>query len=253
MQFVAREEDIALLQDIWQIVKTNHVGQMVTVTGRPQVGKTSVILQAFEGIKTESPVFYFYVDRHSTERTLIATWLTHVTAAFQVACPPTLATVGEFFQYLLTLAQTKPAVVVFDACTAFDDINPNLWSQMQKAWDLTKNQSALMVVMCDASVSAMKAVFYEKTQSLFGRPSYALTVKSFTPQVMTSLVLKANPEAKPIDLLTLYAMTGGVPGLLEDFVDHGALTAEKALQHVCSPQGAWVRRQGEVFSIMRLE
>lgn len=66
MQFVAREEDIALLQDIWQIVKTNHVGQMVTVTGRPQVGKTSVILQAFEGIKTESPVFYFYVDRHST-------------------------------------------------------------------------------------------------------------------------------------------------------------------------------------------
>ena len=164
-----------------------------------------------------------------------------------MACPPTLATVGEFFQYLLTLAQTKPAVVVFDACTAFDDINPNLWSQMQKAWDLTKNQSALMVVMCDAAVSAMKAVFYEKAQPLFGRPPYALTVKSFTPQGMTSLVLKANPEAKPIDLLTLYAITGGVPGLLEDFVDHGALTAAKALQHVCSPQGAWVRRQGEVF------
>ena len=47
MQFVAREEDIALLQDVWQIVKTNHVGQMVTVTGCPQVGKTTVVLTSF--------------------------------------------------------------------------------------------------------------------------------------------------------------------------------------------------------------
>ena len=62
MQFVAREEDIALLKDVWQIVKTNHVGQMVTVTGRPQVGKTTVVLKAFEGIRAESPVFYWFIS-----------------------------------------------------------------------------------------------------------------------------------------------------------------------------------------------
>ena len=40
MRFYGREEEIALLQDCWTVVLTNQVAQMVTVMGRPRVGKT---------------------------------------------------------------------------------------------------------------------------------------------------------------------------------------------------------------------
>lgn len=58
MRFYGREEEIALLQDCWTVVLTNQVAQMVTVMGRPRVGKTTLILKAFDGLQKEVPVFF---------------------------------------------------------------------------------------------------------------------------------------------------------------------------------------------------
>ena len=44
MRFYAREEEIGLLQDCWDTVKTNKVAQMLTVVGRRRVGKTTLRL-----------------------------------------------------------------------------------------------------------------------------------------------------------------------------------------------------------------
>ena len=60
MRFYAREEEIGLLQDCWDTVKTNKVAQMLTVVGRRRVGKTTLILKAFERIQETTPVFYFF-------------------------------------------------------------------------------------------------------------------------------------------------------------------------------------------------
>ena len=70
MRFYAREEEIGLLQDCWDTVKTNKVAQMLTVVGRRRVGKTTLILKAFERIQETTPVFYFL----SKEKLLKNSW-----------------------------------------------------------------------------------------------------------------------------------------------------------------------------------
>ena len=48
MRFYGREEELQTLSNFLQIVRKKHLSQMVVVTGRRRVGKTTLILKAFE-------------------------------------------------------------------------------------------------------------------------------------------------------------------------------------------------------------
>ena len=63
MRFYGREEELQTLSNFLQIVRKKHLSQMVAVTGRRRVGKTTLILKAFEKEKDAVPVFYFFVER----------------------------------------------------------------------------------------------------------------------------------------------------------------------------------------------
>ena len=78
MRFYGREEELQTLSNFLQIVRKNHLSQMVAVTGRRRVGKTTLILKAFEKEKDVVPVFYFFVERRTTEEELVAAWLADV-------------------------------------------------------------------------------------------------------------------------------------------------------------------------------
>lgn len=94
MRFYGREEEIALLQDCWTVVLTNQVAQMVTVMGRPRVGKTTLILKAFAELQKEVPVFYFFAHQHVTQKALVSTWLAEICAVYRTDVPPAIETVG---------------------------------------------------------------------------------------------------------------------------------------------------------------
>ena len=78
MRFYGREEELQTLSNFLQIVRKKHLSQMVVVTGRRRVGKTTLILKAFEKEKDAVPVFYFFVERRTTEEELVAAWLADV-------------------------------------------------------------------------------------------------------------------------------------------------------------------------------
>ena len=57
MRFYGRSEELATLRGYLEIVRKKAVSQMVSVVGRRRVGKTTLILKAFEEEKKAIPVF----------------------------------------------------------------------------------------------------------------------------------------------------------------------------------------------------
>lgn len=246
MRFYGREEEIALLQDCWTVVQTNQVAQMVTVMGRPRVGKTTLILKAFDGLQKEVPVFYFFAHQHVTQKALVSTWLAEIGAVYRTDVPPAIETVGGLLKYLMSLAKVKPCVCIFDECQAFERIDPNIWSQIQKVWDLNKNQTPMLLVM-SGTERGTKAIFYNYQQPLYGRPSYQLLVKAFTPQVVKAIVYAEYPQATAMDVLAVYSITGGVATYIEILVEAQALSVDAAMGFICSARGMWLRAEGEIY------
>lgn len=246
MRFYGREEEIALLQDCWTVVLTNQVAQMVTVMGRPRVGKTTLILKAFDGLQKEVPVFYFFAHQHVTQKALVSTWLDEICAVYRTDVPPAIETVGGLLKYLMSLAKVKPCVCIFDECQAFERIDPNIWSQIQKVWDLNKNQTPMLLVM-SGTERGTKAIFYDYQQPLYGRPSYQLLVKAFTPQVVKAIVYAEYPQATAMDVLAVYSITGGVAKYIEILAEGRALSVEAAMAFICSARGMWLRAEGEIY------
>lgn len=246
MRFYGREEEIALLQDCWTVVLTNQVAQMVTVMGRPRVGKTTLILKAFDGLQKEVPVFYFFAHKHVTQKALVSTWLAEICAVYRTDVPPAIETVGGLLKYLMSLAKVKPCVCIFDECQAFERIDPNIWSQIQKVWDLNKNQTPMLLVM-SGTERGMKAIFYDYQQPLYGRPSYQLLVKAFTPQVVKAIVYAEYPQATAMDVLAVYSITGGVATYIEILAEAQALSVNAAMAFICSARGMWLRAEGEIY------
>ena len=246
MRFYGREEEIALLQDCWTVVQTNQVAQMVTVMGRPRVGKTTLILKAFDGLQKEVPVFYFFAHKHVTQKALVSTWLAEICAVYRTDVPPAIETVGGLLKYLMSLAKVKPCVCIFDECQAFERIDPNIWSQIQKVWDLNKNQTPMLLVM-SGTERGMKAIFYDYQQPLYGRPSYQLLVKAFTPQVVKAIVYAEYPQATAMDVLAVYSITGGVATYIEILAEAQALSVNAAMAFICSARGMWLRAEGEIY------
>ena len=246
MRFYGREEEIALLQDCWTVVLTNQVAQMVTVMGRPRVGKTTLILKAFDGLQKEVPVFYFFAHKHVTQKALVFTWLAEICAVYRTDVPSAIETVGGLLKYLMSLAKVKPCVCIFDECQAFERIDPNIWSQIQKVWDLNKNQTPMLLVM-SGTERGMKAIFYDYQQPLYGRPSYQLLVKAFTPQVVKAIVYAEYPQATAMDVLAVYSITGGVATYIEILAEAQALSVNAAMAFICSARGMWLRAEGEIY------
>ena len=246
MRFYGREEEIALLQDCWTVVLTNQVAQMVTVMGRPRVGKTTLILKAFDGLQKEVPVFYFFAHQHVTQKALVSTWLAEICAVYRTDVPSAIETVGGLLKYLMSLAKVKPCVCIFDECQAFERIDPNIWSQIQKVWDLNKNQTPMLLVM-SGTERGMKAIFYDYQQPLYGRPSYQLLVKAFTPQVVKAIVYAEYPQATAMDVLAVYSITGGVATYIEILAEAQALSVNAAMAFICSARGMWLRAEGEIY------
>lgn len=245
MRFYGREEELATLRSFFKTVCQKEISQMVTVIGRRRVGKTTLILKAFE--EERLPVFYFFVERRTSEAELIQSWLNEISRIYQVEFPPTLKTIAELVSYLMTLSKSKPCVCIIDECQELNAVAPNTWSQLQKVWDLKKNQSQMLLVMSGSIISAMEDIFGNDSQPLYGRPSGQITMRPFAPAMIKKIVQTENPQATQEDVLMAYAMTGGVAKYLELFAETDSFSADKMLDYLCSMQGAWLRSEGDIY------
>ena len=219
-RFFGRTSEIKELQEIRNLSLQN--ARFTIVTGRRRSGKTSLLLKAYEEVKD---MLYFFVARKS-EAELCKDFVEEITEKLQIPVLGEVTRFADIFKYLLQLSKTRPLTLIIDEFQDFKRVNASIFSDMQKLWDLNKQEAHINLVVCGSVYSLMNVIFKNNKQPLYGRQTGEIKVTSFPPSVIKEILHNYNQEYTAEDLLALYTYTGGVAEYVEMMMDTGAISKE---------------------------
>lgn len=221
MRFFGRENEIKELQDIRSLSHQN--ARFTIVTGRRRSGKTSLLLKAYEDV---SDMLYLFVARKS-EAELCKDFMAEITEKLQMPIIGEATRFSDIFKYLMQISKTRPLTIVIDEFQDFKRVNASIFSDMQKIWDLNKNEARINLIVCGSVYSLMNIIFKNNKEPLYGRQTGEIRVSPFPPSVIKEILATYNPTYTHEDLLALYSYTGGVAEYVEMMMDYGATDKEK--------------------------
>lgn len=228
MRFYDRTEEIEIIQRNENQAK-GHASFSVLM-GRRRVGKTSLITRALEG----KPYAYLFVSRDN-EAMLCKKFQEALYAQLGISVYGTLTSFRDLFEIIMKESIQRHFTVVFDEFQTLYRVNPSLFSEIQRLWDLYHTQSHLHLIVCGSIQSLMKRIFEKESEPLYGRPTSKFTLLPFSVSVLKEILKEHHPNYLPEDLLCLYMITGGVAKYVELLMDADCFTKEKMLNYVCRP------------------
>lgn len=216
MKFFGRNKEISELQETNRL--SEYTARFTIVTGRRRSGKTSLLLKAYEDV---SDMLYFFVARKS-EAELCKDFITEITEKLQIPILGEVSRFADIFKFLMQLSKTRHLTVVIDEFQDFKRVNPSVFSDMQKIWDLNKAEAHINLVVCGSIYSLMNVIFKGSKEPLYGRQTGEIKVTAFPPSTIREILACYNPSFTAEDLLALYLYTGGVAEYVEMMMDSGA-------------------------------
>ena len=221
MKFYNRKQELQLLNQLDQ--QAQEVGVMTVLTGRRRVGKT---ILALEHVKSKY-FLYLFVGRKE-EHLLCQEFLEEIRKKFQVPIIGEIRYFKDIFSLLLEIAKKEKFTLILDEFQEFFQINPSVYSDVQKLWDLNKHAVKLQVIFIGSVYSLMHKIFEEEKQPLFGRADRVLQIKSFSLETL-SIILKDKKIFSPINFFNFYVITGGIPKYLDGLLTGQAKNIEDIL------------------------
>ncbi len=226
MKFYDREEEIVILQENEKLVEKNAM--FTVLSGRRRVGKTSLVMKAFEG----KQVAYLFVSKDS-EALLCGKLQQALDEQLGIQVYGQLTHFRDLFDVIMRESQKRHFTVIFDEFQNLYKVNPAIFSEMQDIWDRTHRESHINLITMGSIRSLMKRIFEDENEPLYGRPTSKFTLRPFTIQVLKQIFRDHAPNYRNEDLLCLYMITGGVVKYVELLMDAGCYTKEKMLNYVC--------------------
>jgi len=233
MRFYDREKEMQRLHEISEQSFEN--AQFTVVTGRRRTGKTQLLLKAGEAL----PTLYFFVSRKA-EPLLCQDFQQEISDKLGI---PLLGEVREFskiFEFLMQLSAERPFTLIIDEFQDFLRINPAVFSDMQRFWDIRKDKSKINLWVCGSVYSLMHKIFEDYKAPLFGRATQFLHLKPFRISVLKEILAENYFDFSPEDLLALYAFTGGVAKYVQLLIDNKAFTLKKMLNFIVSEDSQFI-------------
>lgn len=243
-KYYDRELEQKILTEESSLVTTTHKSRLVVITGRRRVGKTELILRVMNNEK-EVPFVYLFASRIAAN-VLIQDWLRTISSVLGVSFMPHCERLSQVIEYLLYLGRTQRINVAIDECQDINTIEPSFWSEVQKAWDLNKKNSQVLLLMSGSIASAMRNIFNEYSEPLYGRVDRFIQVRPFSVTVLRDVLQDYSTTVDSDDLLALYALTGGIPWFVEDLMDRRAVTINQMVDVVFEPGSKFVM-DGEIL------
>lgn len=257
MKFFDRKYEIGKLREIREL--SNHAAQFTVLTGRRRIGKTSLVMKAYEN----ETILYFFVTR-STESVLCEEFVDELTEKLQIPLLGKVERFADIFDYLMELSKTRPLTLMIDEFQDFSRVNGAIFSQMQKIWDKKKGEAKMNLIVCGSVYSMMTKLFRDRKEPLYGRQTEFLKIEPFTPSVIKEILGYYHPGYTKEDLLALYTHTGGVAKYVELLMDAGATSADKMLERIITKNSYFIyegknmlieefgRDYGRYFDILKL-
>ncbi len=220
MKFYNRENELAELQRI-QELSFEENSRLTVVTGRRRIGKTSLIMRAFE----KTPTIYLFVGRKN-EASLCREFITLVSQALDIYVPEEISTFKSLFRYIMEVATRQSFNLVIDEFQEFYNINKSIYSDIQDIWDQYRQKTHMNFVVSGSIYSLMEKIFHNEKEPLFGRADNIIKLSAFSLNVLKKIIKDYHPQYTNDDLLALYSFSGGVPKYVELFCDNRVLTVD---------------------------
>ena len=220
MKFYNRENELAELQRI-QELSFEENSHLTVVTGRRRIGKTSLIMRAFE----KTPTIYLFVGRKN-EASLCREFITLVSQALDIYVPEEISTFKSLFRYIMEVATRQSFNLVIDEFQEFYNINKSIYSDIQDIWDQYRQKTHMNFVVSGSIYSLMEKIFHNEKEPLFGRADNIIKLSAFSLNVLKKIIKDYHPQYTNDDLLALYSFSGGVPKYVELFCDNRVLTVD---------------------------
>ncbi len=233
MRFFDRKEEIATLRNIREKARVN--AQFTVLAGRRRIGKTSLVLHAY----SDEPIVYFFVGRKA-ENLLCDEFRQEVEAKLGVQLGGVPKNFAELFSYLMNLSAERSFTLFIDEFQNFARVNPSVFSDMQRIWDLNHDASLINLIVCGSMYSMMTSIFRDRKEPLYNRQNRFMTIRAFRPSVLKEILAEYSHGHTNEDLLALYSVTGGVAKYVQLLVDDGALTADAIIDAVVSPDSIFI-------------
>ena len=231
MDFYNRTNELETLQKVMQ--RSRNEAQMTVLMGRRRIGKTELARRC-----NDEMLLYFFVAR-KTETLLCQDFVREAEERLSILIgwPSSFA---ELFRYLLVYAEKHPFTLIIDEFQEFQRVNPSIFSDMQRDWDLHKRTSRMNLIISGSVFSLMKRIFEDAKEPLFGRANQSLLLKPFTTDVLKKILADHNPNYTPDDLLTLFAVTGGVPWYVALLIDNGKTDKTSILSYLTETNSPFI-------------
>lgn len=221
MRFYDRESEQELLRDVLQ--QSKREARMTVVMGRRRIGKTELSLRC-----GDETVLYFFVGKKA-EALLCQDFIDEITSKLGAPVLGQASRFSEVFRFILQLSETRAFTLIIDEFQNFQKVNPTVFSDMQRDWDLKKRVSHLNLIIGGSVFSLMRKIFEDYEEPLFGRADEKISLQPFSTKVLKEILNDFNPNYSNEDLLALFSITGGVAWYVTLLLDRGKTNCDKML------------------------
>jgi len=233
MRFYNRSGEIAKLLEI--SVNSGKNAQFTVVTGRRRIGKTQLLLN----VPYKHPYLYFFVSRKA-EPFLCRDFIQEIQDKLNIPLMGDVSSFSKIFEYLMEYSSKNTFTLIIDEFQDFLTINPSIYNEMQKHWDLLKSKSKINLIVCGSIYSIMHKIFKDYKAPLFGRATSFMQVHPFNVSVIKEIENELHPKNNKEDLLALYTFTGGVPKYIQLLADNNSLKFNKMIDYIISDDSPFI-------------
>lgn len=246
-KFYGRELELSRLKEIMQQSFEDH-SRFCIIVGRRRIGKTSLVTHLIQEIEGEVPSLYFFVGK-KTEGTLLDIFRREIRSKLEEFVPDSITTFRELFELLLNIAKRKRFILFIDEFQEYDNINPEVFSNMQELWDKYRNETKMCLIVSGSIYRTMEKIFKDKSQPLFGRDDATLKLEPFSTEVLREILQDYKPDYSTDDLLSLWTITGGVAKYVEILMNNQCTSMRKMIRHICTSGDYYFINEGKAILI----
>lgn len=217
---------------------------MVIISGRRRIGKTTLANPAFTN--GPLPCRFFHISDEKTAKTNVeAFWRFNAATLGLEYFPPPAATIAGTIEFLLKQSAKTPMTVVLDEFQNAETVEPALVTDLSVLWDKYRKDTQLLLVLT-VSDGAGRSMTDDRFSPLCARGCGELTLRPFSTGVIKTILTEHYPTRKPDDLLTLFAVTGGIPQYIKVLTEAGCTSARRMIRSVAQPR-SYFQREAETL------
>lgn len=233
MKFFDREKETGILREVKDL--SLETAQFTVLTGRRRVGKTWLVTHAYE----PEEILYFFIARKS-EADLCKGFVKEIQEKLHIPVMGTPESFAEVFEFLMRYSKEHPITLFIDEFQDFLRINKSVFSDMQRIWDLHKEESKMNLIVGGSIYSLITDIFMNRKEPLYGRQTRFIRIRPFRLAVLKDILRSYNPSYTADDLLTLYMITGGVAKYVSSMMDNHAYTSESMIERIISEDSPFI-------------